>query len=138
MGEHENALKKFQEALDIQTAVLSENHPDFSLVHINIGMCLVQKNELNELNEAVGHFDESSRILRALHGDEHPKLLSTYRNLADVHEKLGNSVDAEKYKALLYNISWYYQNMNKDDCALGYFLKNDPHINVVNEINWSG
>ncbi|KJU84408.1 hypothetical protein MBAV_003398, partial [Candidatus Magnetobacterium bavaricum] len=81
LGRKKEALGLFEHALEIDTAVYGESHPNVARDYNNIGSVC---DELKEREKAVGFYKEALRILENCDETDHPHT----RNIRDKIAKL--------------------------------------------------
>jgi len=83
------ALKAFEEAYKIRTAILPKNDPFLAANQVNIGLAFT---ELGELGKARDYLQESIDI-RMMHNSD--RIGNSYSNMASLLLRMGNPNEAE-------------------------------------------
>ena len=139
LGNYDEALKCYKEALVIREKFLGEENPFTAVIYNNIaGVYQAQGNYV----EALKHYKKAQTIYEKFLGEEHPATAMTYDNIAGVYQAQGNYAEALDYSkkakvinetflgeehpttAVTYdNIAGLYEDQGDYDEALKYYKK---------------
>ncbi|CAF3710860.1 unnamed protein product, partial [Didymodactylos carnosus] len=93
-GEHTQALKHYEQALEIQLKTLGPNHPNVATTYSNIGAV---HNDQGEYSQALKYFQQTLEIELKTLEPNHPSVATTYNNIGGVYEEQGEYSQALKY-----------------------------------------
>ena len=138
-GKHEEAVKYFDESIDIKERTLEKNDPSLSASYNNIASTY---NEMGEYSKALEFYEKSIEIKKIALPKNDPDLATSYSNIAGVYNDMGEYSKALEYyeksieikkKALpknhpdlatsYSNIAGVYNDMGEYSKALEYYEK---------------
>lgn len=91
LGQHDQALAHYQEALAVMMGILGPDHPDVGGLHNNIGLLL---RNMNRAREGVVQLERALAISVAAFEPRHSAVIMAEGNLASVLHQLGESARA--------------------------------------------
>ncbi len=113
LGKYDEAIKYFQNALNIDLKAFGDNHPNIATRYNNIGAV---SRELGKYNKAIDYYQKAISIALKTFGDNHPNIATTYNNIGTVLTTLNKYDEA---------IKCYQKALNID---LKIFGDNHPNI----------
>lgn len=139
IGDKDNSLNYFNQALQLASVFLSKNHPFIAMCYNNIGYVYQQ---IGNIQQSIDYFDNAINIYINIYGEEHPNTLVLYNNQGNNYMKIGDydnslfylnkaldinlkrSGEYDVNTAMFYNsIGAIYTSMKEYDEALEYFKK---------------
>jgi tetratricopeptide (TPR) repeat protein len=137
LGEYQEALTHFNQALEMTKAIHSDNHPSIATSLHNMGSVY---NNLGEHGKALQYYEEAFEMTKAIHSGNHPSVAISLHNMGSVYNSLGEHKKALQYyeeaveilrasypinhpsvATLLNNIGSVYEMLNEHRKALTYY-----------------
>ena len=123
LGEHENSLKEYKEALQIHIDTLGENHPETALSYGCVGVAYLN---LKNYHEALKNTLKGMDIREYKLGNKHPKTAESYYWLGEIYSQPWESQD--------YDMALKYLQKAKSIREKAYGLKHKETLFVYNKI----
>ena len=113
LGDTEQALELYFEAIEIQKRVLPENHPNVAIALNNLGLTLFQTGQQQEGLEMV---EQSLEMRRNIFSGPHPQVWRVVQNLSRMYSAAGRPQDSLRFAR------------ESADMARALYL--EPHVNL--------
>jgi tetratricopeptide (TPR) repeat protein len=96
---YDDAVPRYERALEIRREVLGDEHPHVALSHNNMGYLFFRK---GDDDVARSHYEQALMLRRRIYGDDHPAVAVVLSNLGQLHESRDDFEGArEAYAAAL-------------------------------------
>ncbi|CAF1541544.1 unnamed protein product, partial [Didymodactylos carnosus] len=115
-GQYSQALKYYEQSLEIRLKTLGPNHSIVAITYNNIGGVY---NDQGEYSQALKYYEQSLEIRLKILGPNHPSVAKTYNNIGTVYKDQGEYSQALKY---------YEQSLEIDLTTLG---PNHPSVAIT-------
>jgi tetratricopeptide (TPR) repeat protein len=117
-GDYPEAVRYYQNALDIAKKIFSENDPDLASSYTQIGQV---HNNMGEYSNALSYYEKALDIFKKSLPENHPKLAASYVTIGQVYTNMGE----------------YTKVLSFDEMALDIFKKTLPanHPNLATSYN---
>ncbi|CAF1490816.1 unnamed protein product [Rotaria sp. Silwood1] len=124
-GNYDEALKFYQQSLEIRQNILSQNHPDLADTYTSIGLL---HDNMGEYSKALDFYQKSLHIWKNIIPSNHSKLASIYNNIATIYMTIKEYSKAlEYYEHSLKNekksLPLNYSNLTITSGNIGFMYK---------------
>ena len=117
LGDHQEELKYYMEALEIRERVLKTDHPEVARSYNNVG---VSFDELGDHEQALRYKLKAVEIWEKVLEADHPDLAISYNNVGVTYSALGNHKQALKYQMKAMEIKERVLSRDHPEIATSY------------------
>lgn len=116
LGRLENALAYQHEALQLRSAIFSENAEEIANSYNNLGLIYASE----DIDKSLENYEKALAIYHHLYGENHPKIANTYNNIALLYMQKKDYGMANEYFADVLRIRKQYFGENHPSTAFVY------------------
>ncbi|CAF1429434.1 unnamed protein product [Adineta steineri] len=116
-GDHEKAIRYYEQGLEIQQKTLPSNHPDLATSYNNIGSVY---DSMGEYSKALSFYEQGLEICQKTLPSNHPSLATSYNNIGNVYDSMGEYSKAVSYYEKALEIQQKTLPLNHPDLATSY------------------